>query len=589
MIENDENVQQGAPTPEATVAHPKPEKSKGIPKAVWFIGCGCLLLIALAIIVALLIYFGISIFGGKDPIAAVVPNDSMLYMSVDLRETQSDSFNDIVTVFQEIADPDQKETLTESLDTFMDEELNMSFTDDILPWIGQYSAFVITDGDFTTGEIEYLLIVQTRNQGKTDEFVGKLIDELEANQDLSFTEDKKDGITLYTYEAESQWEENTVIARVGKFLYISNSDKAILDSAKLKKSDSLANASSYKNTVAALPKKRLATAYISGKVYEDYFTTIFDELGLGYSTPSLEEIAAVGLDGAAISASVENVGLRFDVAVTYDESKISDFQKESLSATYIAPNADKFVPENTFFFMGVNSSQSPGKFFQEDNPQYTKDVQEALDLLDKEYGISITELLDFFDGEFSLALGPSREGLMAEFGEVNMGLTIFASTNDEAGFKNWFDDLLNVASDELLVEFQVEDAKFGDYALQELVIEDSGTTHSALFYGADNGYIILGTSQDILENGLNSNATLANNATYRDTWKAFSSNSVPYMYLDTLALVDFIKENGDSYTVDDLRTMENGLSKIPVVAVAMNNAPGSTQSMTMFIFIDTGK
>jgi len=582
MAEQEEKIQQETPE------KPETKESKGIPKTVWLIGGGCLLLCCIAVVVALLVYFGITYFGGRDPIAAVVPGDSMLYMGFNLAETQTDDFKNVVSVFQELAGEDANKTMAETMDEVMGDELNMSFTEDVMPWLGQYGGFAVTSGDLTSGEFDYLFILQTRDQGKADEFIAKYVAELEDSQGTTFDKEEKDRITFYTHKAEYDWEQDTVIARIGKFIYFANSEDIILNSSELKKSDSLASASGYKNAVAALPRKRLTTIYVNGTVYQDEFMTAITEEMYGPElAPTLEEIVYSGIEGFGMSVAVTGAGLQFDAAVSYDETQLTDYQKNALSVTHMAPTADKLVPEDTFFFLGANSSRSPGSFLEDDS-QYAQDIKESLTLFDDQYGINVMDLLGFLNGEFSIAIGPSRDGLIASLGEVNMGVTMFASTNDEAGFNTWFEDVLNVASDEMMMDYQTDPAKFGSYELQELSIGDSGEMYSALIYGADNGYIILGTSQDILENGLNSDATLANNPTYRETWKAFPSKSVPYMYIDTLALLDFIKES-IPYAAGDLDPAEAGLSKIPTIALSVNNASGYTQSVTLIIFVDTGQ
>ena len=570
-------------------AQGEPEKSNDRSKTVWYIAGGCVLLIIIAVCVGLAIYFGLSIFGGGDPIASVTPKDSLMYINLDLTKAQSDNFNNILKVFQEIAETEEPQDSTEAADDFLGEEYGLNFVDDVLPWIGRHGSFVISNIDLTSEDIEYMLIVETRSRSKADDFVTKLITAVEEKEGGSFETSEKDKATLYTYKSAVPGSEDIVIARVGKFVYFSNSDDAILGSASLKKADSLASDPNYKNALSALSKDRLATIYVGAESYIELLKDMAgSDLFYGNST-SFPDLSEYGMGGIAIGASFEDVGVRIDFAVAYDESNMGDFQKEMLSTVYLEPNGDDLVPENTFFFLDANTSQNFGMYFQEDSPLYDQDMMESFDLLEKEYGISVPELFDLLSGEFVIAVGPADDGLPVELGETNVGFTILASTDDEEGFNAWFANLLDVASQDMYVEYEVNNVTFGDYTLQEVSIQDFGEKYTALYYGADNGFFFLGTSHGILEDGLVSKNTLATNTPYQETWKAFPSGSIPYMYFDMLGLVDLMKNNEAYSSMSDLDTMEKNLKKIPVVALAVNEPADHVQSQTLIIFVDQGE
>jgi hypothetical protein len=565
-------------SPEEIPSEPA-KKAGGIPKIVWFVGCGCLLLIACAVVVGGLIYLGLTLFGG-DPIAAVVPGDSTFYASVDLSKTQSDQFNEIVSVFQEAAEVEEPQTLTDTLDTNMKDELGLSFTDDVVPWLGRHAAFVVTSGDFSGSEAEFMFIVETRSRGNADDFVSKFVAALEDKQDKKFSQDEKDGVTVFTSKAEFDWEDDMVIARAGKFVYLANSEDAVLESINLARSDSLAGSDGYKNAVAALPRNRVATFYMN----PEFLNSVYEEMSL-YGPSSAGLLADTGLAGIAMSISIVDEGVRLDGATAYDADKIDDFQKETLGASYLDLTTDALVPGDTFFFAGVNTSLGFGRFTEPDSPLYNSDMAESFDLLESEYGISIPDLFDLLSGEFAFAVGPARDGMLAELGEVNVGLTMLASTSDEQGFNDWFDGFLDAASSDLYLEYDSSNTKVGDYQLKELSIQDVPGPY-ALIYGADNGYIVLGTSKSLLEAGLDSSDTLANNPTYIETWKAFPSDSVPYMYMDVKEFMNFLVDSADSYNAESMRNTRKNLEKIPVVAIAMNQNSNYVQSFTAIVFID---
>jgi len=536
-----------------------------------------------------LVYFGLPLIQG-DPIVSIVPNDSLMYFGVDLAQTQSERFADMVAIVQELADEDKDKTMAETLDEFMADELHMSFTEDVMPWVGRHGAFVITDGDFSSGDVKLMFVLETRNQEKADQFLSDFVSALEKEENMEFAQSEKDGITFYIDEETSDPDDDMVIARNGKFLYLSNSQDTVLESTSLQKKDSLASSQGYKDALAVLPRSRLATVYITGATLSEAMQDAFDDMyGLSYSSYMMD-LTSEGLTGMAMSLSVQEEGLRMDAAVVYDETKISGYQKEVLATEYLAPTTAALLPEDTFLFIGTNTSQAPGSYTEIDNPLYSGDVEESFDLLEQQYGIDVRELVDLLGGEFAFALGPANDGLFAEEGNVNIGFTMLAGTSDEAAFIGWFENALNkLITEDMYMEYDISDTKIGDYDLKELTIQQGSESSFGFIYGADNGYIVLGSSPSILEDGFTGTSTLAQNEVYRQTWTAFPARSVPYMYLNLGDFMDFLTENADEFGASEVVDTQQKLQKIPVVAMSMSNRPGHVQSITLIVFIEKSK
>ncbi len=484
----------------------------------------------------------------------------------------------------EIAGQDQT-NLEDTLNKFMEDNLDMSFTNDVVPWVGRYASLAITDADFQTGEIHYLAIIQTRNSGKARQFLADFAKALEDNEGISLICSERDGILFYTYSGQEFSGSDQVIALAGKFVYLAESEQAILDSFKMNKSNSLSSSKAYKDAIAVLPKNRLLTLYFGGEAYASILNQILAESYLDTSVlPDLENLT---FGGMAMSLSTQDAGLRVDTAVSYDEAKLSDFQKQSLQARYLDSTIDGLVPGNTFFFMGTNSSLTPGRYLQDGSPLYNKDIKDALDLLDQELNINIADLLNLLGGEIGLAVAPSNDTFLSEGFGPQVGLMVLSSTPDEEGANAWLADLNNILSEQMQVDFSVDDASIGDYNLQKLSMSDGVQQTPFLFYGADKGYFILGMSEDMLNKGLNSTDTLANNIDYRNTWKAFPKGGTPLLYLNTSGLIDMLT-NMEGGTDLDVNTLTS-LKKIPTIALSINTPKGFTQSSTLIVFIEPGE
>jgi hypothetical protein len=551
--------------------------SKGIPKAVWYAGGGILVIVALGV---LWYFFGARLFGGGDPIAEITPGDTILYMSVDFLKLQSEETDEILQVFQEMSHAEEA-TLIEALDEYMADEFEMSFSDDVMPWVGQYGALIAGgDLDLYNEDYEYMFVIEVRNKGGADQFIEDFIEKLDHDQGMQFKVEEKDGITLYVHEDE--YGDDAYITREGRYVYLANSEDVIFDSVNLKKDDSLASTDGYKKITAELPDNRIALMYFG----ENFFQAFFDAMAEDLYYSDANSFENIGWGGMGMSMSVQDVGLQFDLAVAYDEETLSDYQRDTLSVGPTPPETDKLVPGNTFFYLGANQRNRPNVSL-EDNPLYSEDMKESFELFEDQYGISIEEFINMFTGEFALALAPARDGVIAELGGINLGLIILASTNDEAGFSKWFGHFLDTVAGEVGLPVFTQDATIGDYELKELVLVNNSESFLTLYYGASNGYIIIGTSEDMLEDGLGGEDSLADSERYQNTWKAFPSDSVPYMYVNMLELFDLIKDTSDSYTTDEIHEIEGNLEKMPVIAMVTNQPSGYTWSFTTILFIET--
>ncbi len=558
------------PLQQAEAPQPTEKKSN---KKLWYIGCGCLILLAICAVIGAGVFGYMYFFNGNDPIAAVVPNDAAVYAKVDFLQSQSAQFNDIVSIAQGISGA-KKQPLIDAMDEAMQNELNMSFKTEVVPWMGQHGGFVIASGDFKNNDVKAMFIMESRDYKLTDQFLSKFIVALEDKRGVKFETKKVGGVTLYVYKGNSPTDD-MVVARAGKLVYLANSEDDVMKSINLKSGDSLAKSSKYKDAMAALPKNSMSSVYVNGNMISDYLSSLTNGIG----APSASQFADSSISALALGASLEKAGLRLDVASVYDSAKLNAFQKESLKAKNLNPKADKLVPENTFLFLDITSTQSPASFVQKDNPMYTKDMQDALALFEKQYGVSVTKLLELLSGEFAVAIGPSNDGVFVATSQVKLGATIFAATKDEAGANAWLNGAKDVLAQQGGMQLDISAADISGYKLQKVTTQ--GLEGQLLFYGADKGYMILGTSQDILEGGLGGKNTLADNAAYQNTWKAFPSGSIPYMYLNITSIIDFYKSAASA----NLGAAEADMKRIPIIAAAINNNGGYVRSATVILFV----
>jgi hypothetical protein len=549
------------PTQDAPAATPK---KKGISKTAWIVGCGCLGLLAVAAVAAAI--FLLPLLFGQSAIAEVVPNDTFAFLSVDLLKAQTPEASEAFKVLNEVFDTGKEQTAIEALDETLSDELGMSFSDDVLPWIGTHAALAVVEPSPNMEDAEAMLIFETLNKNAADEFILKFVAALEKKREIKFEKVEKDGLTLYVYDADAKGED-IVVTRSDNLLYISNSEDAVLRSVSLKKEESLAQFKAYQESLAALPEDRIGVLYVAGgEALYDFAKDAFSDTE-GFNTASLDQLKNAGTAGLAMSLSVVNVGIRVDIGASYDFEKMSEGQKAVYDAQVLPVTTDALVAEDTFLFIAAHSSMTVKESLDKQGPEYTKDLYESS-------GVDVSELINFMGGEIALAVGPASDGVLSDMANVDLGLTVMFSVSDEQGIEDWFGAALTKAG----MPYKNESAQFGDYGLTEVVV-DTGTPTTMLVYGADKGYFILGTSPNLLTKALEDKKTLANDPTYKQTWASFPEGGVPYIYVDLQAFSRFLDD------MDASIGSANSFKHAPILAMTLNpkTANGSLGTLILFI------
>ena len=128
-------------------------------------------------------------FGGGDPIASVVPEETTIYFSADLLQmTSSEDLDAIIQTFAEAAGEDapKLDGLISILDEAFKDSFELTFTDDVLPWVGQYVGISASnlEMDFF-GELnenpQVVIIIEVRDSSGADEVIENFVAVLEEN------------------------------------------------------------------------------------------------------------------------------------------------------------------------------------------------------------------------------------------------------------------------------------------------------------------------------------------------------------------------------------------------------------------------
>lgn len=571
----------------------------GIKQKYWFIGLAVLLIICLFLVaIVVVIYISNSGLTAADPIPGLTPKDSSLSISMDLIKAQSAEFMDTAQVFQQLADFYPDLSMMEALDQFMQEKTGMSFTMDVLPWIGRYAGLVVMEIDPNGIEgPDAVFIVTTRSKSKADDFLQKFVSYLESSNGSQFVTKEVNGITFYS---SSAIDNNTTIGRSGNLVFLGTSIQAIQEIIDLKEADSFSSSETYSRVAGELPDDSFGYLFMNLSDNQAVTNLILNEMDI----PVLLSTTISNLnmpDMVGVALSITGDGLQMDTAATVDQGTMTDFQKDFYQVTYGLTDLDQLMPYDSFLFIGTNGSLRPARYFTGDGPLNNPDMQESFNLLVGEYGIDINKIANVLTGEIGLAVGPANDGLMTMLQDTSLGVTLIAGTDDEPALNaqvqnaiesfitNYLGSLtggIDIPFMDLFLQSMNQPVTYGDYDLQEFSLGSLFSSSGLFIYGADNGYFIFGSSPAILSESMGGGQNLAQNIKYQDTWKSFPASSTPYVYIDLAELVSFIDQTDPYAFTDEYSEIPNMINKIPVLAIAKQDPSNYVSRSTMILFVD---
>jgi hypothetical protein len=496
--------------------------------------------VAIVILVLTLDPWGIvsRLRGGYDPIAQAAPPETEIFMNVDLLKLQSQDFLGLVNTFIEAAGDETFEDfqdLVAKLDETAEEGTDMTFSEDVQPWIGQFVGLGfmdLADTDFLSNDINLYLIVEVRDKKKADDFLDKAMDKYREENDQGFIEEEYEGTTIY--EVDTQYDdERLAFGRSGDLLILStkvDTVKAVIDA---KKGDSLADSDDYKAVSAALSKDRILTFYMSVSFLKD----IQGDIGLPTGIESSPELDM--LNGLGMSISVVDVGLQVDYIISYNPDEMSDEQIDSMQIEPGELMTATLFPQETYLYVasmnldtGLESLQNglTGIVEQED-------IDEAMEIFEEQYGINPqTDLFPYLDGEFAIGILESSKGLVAEQLGIPLTLLIVVESSDPDGLLNAAEKIAQGLED--TGQFDVLQTESNGIHLFEL--RDPFYDESAFIYAVKDNILFITFDAMTIEDAYGDRVSLDQYSRYKDGWDAFPKDMRPMMYMDIEGIYRFV-------------------------------------------------
>ncbi|HEY1478991.1 MAG TPA: DUF3352 domain-containing protein [Gaiellales bacterium] len=279
-----------------------------------------------------------------------------------------------------------------------------SFSGDIEPWLGGEASVAVTGvtvgGAAGSGGAQFVVFVQSTDDGKLEAAITKGGETVK-------------GAQYEGYDTFTSTDGDTFAAVHDGGLLVSNS-KIALDQAidaRSGKADELANAQTYKDAIAALPKDNMAVGYVDGA----QLATLAE---LATSQASSRGVQAGGVDPKALdSLTTELKGIRaISFAVTPEDQGVRFRAAELLakdapaalsSQTQFAPTLLANVPADSYMaadFSGLGKilSQSLASLGGSQ-----AQMTQAFTQLQTQTGISFqNDLVPLLSGEDAIVVGP---------------------------------------------------------------------------------------------------------------------------------------------------------------------------------------
>lgn len=581
------------PPPPAPEASPPPAPPNRRNQLLMLGGAGGLLALCCCLVVMIGAVVWVDPFGwgllsflrSGDPLVAVVPADVTAYVAFDVTKLASPEMQKLVDAFSGLPGAEGVTTPQEAIDRLdadLQDQLGLTFTDDIQPWIGRHVGMAITDLNYQSlvGEAtgEFVMLVEARDARKADEFVTKFTQGVGANSDTTFGESEYEGVAIYVQDGG---DEPLAVAQSKKIVFISNSVPALqrLLEVQAGNADPLSKDAAYIDLQRQAPQDVLFSFYFPGEALVRINSE--NQQSLGLPLPN-NQAALEAVRGAIVNFSVVDAGVRLDLFGAYDESLLP---ASNIALLKLAPGQATLerLPEDALaYVLGTRLDlvlESIRTSLDESDPGA---FDEAMESFEQQFGFNpASDLIAHLNGDYVFALLRDPNSFFArnELGEI--GFAVVAQSGNDAALQT------------TLGQFNV-------------FLEDNGTPATgqslggidafslgvapgadpAVCYGVGQNWLGLASSAEIFSAVYQPTATLAGSTAHQAMWAAFPAGTAPVFYADVPGIVRLTQ---DSPLAAESPIDEETLTALaPIRAVAAGAQPYANGMfrVTLIVFIE---
>lgn len=549
-----------APVPEAgSMLPPEPTKSK----APLLIGIAILLIIVV-IAVAVLIVF-LPFLGGKPEAPGLMPADTTIYAFVKADLGDLAGFKHMAEIYGDIR---EVEDVLDDLEDELDDEMDITWKDDIQPWLGTEMAIAFSDLEFEGyEEPTFVVMAQTRNKSASNDFVEKVVEYFD-DEDWDVDQDSYEGVDYYVLDSGYDYDPTLYLGTVKGFLVLASDEDAMEDVVDASKGrvDSLEDNERFNGVMSALPSDAVAYAVVDvEELMADAMDAIEQELeyDTGISLPReitdlYETFGAYGL-----ALGVHDDGVQLDMAVSFDPDSLDTelFGSDQVGAS---PNRVlDWIPEDALgFYSGQDLAAAWRAVYN--LLMEMPDADEQIEVLEDELGIRLDEeLLSWMSGEFAVAVVES-----GNIEDVPVGGFAVFEVDDEEEAQTLLDDLLDVLEEVGDVEIDKDTLDDVDMTL----IIDTWEEEVILGYGFDDGHLILGFTEDGLEEAVGDTGSITGNDFFKAIQKRLPSKTGGYLYVNLEEVMEVVLDTMSDWEREDYEEYYEPFIE-PIKAIGLAGEP----------------
>ena len=563
----------------------------------------CCCLIAAAVIVfadPFNLHIKDRLFGGTfDAAAEAMPEDTSVYIGINLLETTPDQLDRIIQPFAGALDTKQQswDEIIRFLDETLSKGIDMTLTDDVKPWIGQYIGLGIYDIRISDSEnpVSLIVAIESRDNNAADKFLGKLSDAIEkGDQNLDKTEYQ--GVTIYALHPE--FGTGVAFCRSGSLVLFSLTEIDLHTAIDAQKGKSLVDNTRYRDMLDKMPDKRLATVYFTSQDIEELINELQSQTGqvfgnitegLGGTAPIPQpEITQINLDtwdAMGMSLSVTGAGIQIDAVTAYNLDNISAAQRELLDSMGKSSKTIEMFPEDTLAFVTSQRLDLAYDVAIETMRGLSQDASDSIDnalqSVRDETGIDLEQdVFHRLDGEFTIGVFPSSQGVISQQANVDLGLALLAESSDTGALANTMDSLATKLEE---AGAGVDRSESGGISLYEILDQPGG--YMVFAGGIEKDYLALATSSQTIEDLFAGNTPLSKSSRYRDAISPLPDGVTPMLFLDVEGILGLIREtlSGDARVSFDQGAKV--LQPIPYVVMGNSELQNGIMRMTIVIHV----
>ncbi len=557
--------------------------------ALGVIGIASVVLIVVLAIVLFVDPFGWYLLGiGRvDSALQAMPADTAFYLHLDLSKFEDERLDSIAWAFSEELREEGKsvvESQLEELDKRLQEQLGLTFSEDVQPWIaddvgiGLYGLEVGPFGDLDSAN--FILAAKTRDSDAADEFLVKLKDSISEEMDEVVLEEQVQNVLVYVVDAMRETE-GFAFCRSEELVLFSNNIAGIEVAIDAQSGTSLADHEAYRDAFTALPGDHIMNFYLDMDLYLELISSVAGSV-YGQGLTDIYGESLVGVMDLSGGVSVEDVGLRLDFA------GIGDAEAMSQGTQYFnkKPRTASMASEDTLvYFVGGGLSQNVERMKESlaGMPGMT-DFEESMTLFEMTYGFDpFDDLLGRLDGEFALIITPGSEGTLVEEMDVPLSFVFAAETSDPDALLDVSEALSSAM--ELQGAGEAEMQVYEHTKLYELVDMFSGDP--VITFGVSEEHFLIGSSSDVINGLFEEKTPLSRSDRYREVWREFPGGMAPLVYIDLENLIANIRENMSSAARDRFdQDAGKILNPMLFFAAAKSSVQDGVAKSTMILFVE---